>query len=228
MVDEEVKKEQAQEELDYDTYSKQAMIDGPIAGQSLLTDPASPRPDEKPPFFTALKPALEYVWSKLIEPKNYVKTMELLGAEIPVLSLAKGMLFVGVRDGKWNPDMMLLLLEPVSYMLIALAERQEIPLVIYEGEQDDEEAEEEVMGVAIEEEQLADLRRSAESSRVPEGILSAKMQADLEAIPKRSGFEADEMNTGASGEERPSTSDAPMPEAERPAEPQESLMSKPE
>jgi hypothetical protein len=45
MVDEEVKKEQAQEELDYETYSKQAMIDGPIAGQSLLTDPASPRPD---------------------------------------------------------------------------------------------------------------------------------------------------------------------------------------
>lgn len=226
MADEEVKQQQAVEGMGYEEYSKQAMFDGPIAGQSLMEDPANARPDELPPTFTAIRPALEYTWSKLIEPANYTKVMTLLGNEIPVLSLVKGMLFVGVRDGKWNPDLMMLMLEPVAYMLIALAERQNIPLVIYEGEAEDEDDQEEMMGVSIEEERLEDLRRNAEASRVPEGILSAQMQADLAAIPQQSSFDGGDLNSSPTGEQQTSVDDAPKPEAA--VEPQQSLMSKPE
>lgn len=225
MADAEVKQEQAKANMSYEDYSKQAMFDGPIAGQSLMEDPSSPRPDEQPPLFTAIRPALEYTWGKLIEPANYTKVMTLLGNEMPVLTLVKGMLFVGVRDGKWNPDLMMLMIEPVAYMLIALAERQEIPLVLYSGEDEDEDAEEETMGVAMEEERMADLKRNAEASRVPEGILSAQMQADLAAIPQQSSFDGGELNSSTTGEQQPSIDDAPAPE---PVEPQQSLMSKPE
>ena len=158
MADEEVKKEQAVEEMTQEDYFNQARFDSPIAGQSLMEDPSNPRPDEKPAVFTALKPALEYTWSKLIEQENYVRLMNLIANEVPILNLAKGITFVGVRDGKWNPDMMMLLIEPVAYMLIALAERQNIPMVIYEGEEEDEEAEEEVMGTSIEQARLDELK----------------------------------------------------------------------
>ena len=47
------------------------------------------------------------------------------------------MLFKGFTEGKWNPDLMLLLAEPLAFMLIALAERQGIDYVI--NNDDDEE-----------------------------------------------------------------------------------------
>ena len=224
MADEEVRKEQAVEEMTQEDYFNQARFDGPIAGQSLMEDPSNPRPDEKPPVFTALKPALEYTWSKLIEQENYVRLMNLIANEVPILTLSKGITFVGVRDGKWNPDMMMLLIEPVAYMLIALAERQNIPMVIYEGEEEDEEAEEEVMGTSIEQARLDELKSNAEASRVPEGILSAQMQADLEAIPTSGSFDADELNSSSTGKQN-STVEGTIPEPET-AEPQESLMAR--
>jgi len=224
MADEEVRKEQAVEEMTQEDYFNQARFDGPIAGQSLMEDPSNARPDEKPPVFTALKPALEYTWSKLIEQENYVRLMNLIANEVPILTLSKGITFVGVRDGKWNPDMMMLLIEPVAYMLIALAERQSIPMVIYEGEEEDEEAEEEVMGTSIEQARLDELKSNAEASRVPEGILSAQMQADLEAIPTSGSFDADELNSSSTGKQN-STVEGTIPEPET-VGPQESLMAR--
>ena len=43
-----------------------------------------------------------------------------------------------MSKGKINPDLMLLLIEPVTYLLIALAEQAEIEPVLYEGEEADE------------------------------------------------------------------------------------------
>ena len=40
-----------------------------------------------------------------------------------VLELAQITLYAGFYKGKWNPDLMMLLMEPVIYMIMALAER---------------------------------------------------------------------------------------------------------
>jgi len=41
----------------------------------------------------------------------------------------------------WNPDLMLMLAEPVMFMLIAFAEKASIDYVLYEGEEEEEEGE---------------------------------------------------------------------------------------
>jgi hypothetical protein len=50
----------------------------PIPGQSLTTDPDNPAPYEKPPRFTSVHEASEFLFEKLIEEETYMQVMELL------------------------------------------------------------------------------------------------------------------------------------------------------
>lgn len=160
-----------------------AMFDGPITGQSMTNDPNNPAPFEKAPQFTSLMPALEYSWGTLIQPKQHIPMMRMLSQEVPVMDLVKGFLFVGFQEGKWNPDLMIMMIEPVAYMLIALAERQDIDPVVYDGEIDDENETEELMGVQFEEEKIRSMQNAVKRNSVPAGILTEQMQRDLETLP---------------------------------------------
>jgi len=157
-------------------------FDGPIAGQSLTNNPEAPLPFEQAPEFVALHPALEHVWESLIRPEIYVQAMKLLNNGVPVMDLTRGILFMGFNAGKWNPDLMTMLLEPTAYMLIALAEKQDIPFVVYHEEAEDEIENEEKVGIEFTQEQIQDMKNVAETSKVPEGVLTAKMQEDLEKL----------------------------------------------
>jgi hypothetical protein len=159
-------------------------FDGPIPGQSLTNNPEAPQPFEQPPEFTALHPACEEIWGQLIEPEIYMQSMRLLNEGIPVMDLVKGLLFMGFQNGKWNPDLMVMLMEPTAYMFIALAERQDIPFVVYHNEDDDDIAQEEILGTAFDEEKIKDIKNAARNSNVPEGILTKQMQSDLENLPE--------------------------------------------
>ena len=55
----------------------------------------------------------------------------------------KCILFKGFTEGLWNPDLLLRLIEPTTYMILALAERALIDPVIYDDESIDDAAEEE-------------------------------------------------------------------------------------
>jgi hypothetical protein len=160
-----------------------ARFDAPIPGMSLTNNPDTPYPFEAAPEYVALMPALEYIWTTLLHPTNYVPVMKLLGEEVPVMDVVRSMLFVGFNEGKWNPDLMTILIEPVAYMLIALGERLDLDMVIYEGEMEDEDETEEILGVQFEEEKIKSMERAIKQNTIPEGILTQQMQADLESLP---------------------------------------------
>ena len=42
-----------------------------------------------------------------------------------------------MTSGLFNPDLMLLLIEPTMYLLIAIAEENDIEPVVYEGQDED-------------------------------------------------------------------------------------------
>ena len=60
----------------------------------------------------------------------------------PVDELTQTILYRAMSTGKVNPDLMLLLVEPLMYLIIAIAENSDIEPVIYEGEEIDEMDEE--------------------------------------------------------------------------------------
>ena len=120
-------------------YSKiQASGKRPIPGQSLANDPENPAPYEQAPKFTSVHAASEYLWESFIEPVTYTSLMETVGSGVPIMDVVQIILFSEFQKGLWNPDLMIMLFEPATYMIMALAERQDLDMVIYSGEDDDE------------------------------------------------------------------------------------------
>jgi len=66
---------------------------------------------------------------------------------------------------------------------MALAERAEIPMVIYDGELEDEDEEEEILGTQIAEDRIREIMERGKTGNIPEGVLTAEMQSSLESLP---------------------------------------------
>lgn len=107
-------------------------------GQSLTNDPDSPMDFEGPPEFTSLQDALGFLLNNILEERAIKDIIRSLSAGIPVSELAYMIIYEGFRTGRWNPDLMLLLAEPVMYILLYIAERADIGNIkIYTDEENE-------------------------------------------------------------------------------------------
>ena len=97
------------------------LMDRAIPGQSLTNDPASPMPFERAPEFTNMDEAQEYLFEKMTENGDAI--ISLLGKDITVVDIALMALMKGFSGGKWNPDLMMLLIEPAIYIVLFIAEQ---------------------------------------------------------------------------------------------------------
>jgi len=156
----------------------------PIAGQSLANDPENPAPYEKAPEFTSVHRASEYLWESFIEPEIYKNLMESVSQGVPIMNIVQAVLFTEFQQGTWNPDLMMMLFEPATYMIMALAERQDLDMVIYQGEEDDEMDEELTLGTILTDAKLKRLKKAKTSGTVPSGMFSAEIQKSLENLPE--------------------------------------------
>ena len=128
--------------------------------------------------------ATEYLFLSVIEEKSYVPLLQAVAARTPIMDLCQLILFDGFQRGKWNPDLMLMLLEPLAYIIIALAERTDIDVVIYRGEDEDAEDEEEIFGVEMESKRSENLKKAAQSGKIPTGAVSQKIMKKIEELPE--------------------------------------------
>ena len=100
-------------------------FDAPIPGQSLTDTPGNPK-WEHPPQFTDVEEASEYVWEKIHTPKAVEQITTFLENGIPVEAVARLVLFGGFMEGKWTPDVAILLSEIVFKQILAMGVRAEI------------------------------------------------------------------------------------------------------
>lgn len=186
-----------------------AKMGRPIPGQSLTNDPENPAPFEKAPEMTNVHEASMYLWDFVTEEETYAALMTAIDNEVPVMHIVQTILFNEFQQGKWNPDLMLMLAEPLAYMLIALAERLDLDIKI-----DTEEEEGDVFGVEMETANIEKLRESAkESGMLPQGFVTEEMDAKMKQLPEISLLENPEVEEEA---------------VEAPATEQPSLMAQPE
>ena len=117
-----------------------AGLEKPIPGESLTSDPEAPWPWERPPEFTSVHKACEYLFEQMTNEDNYMQLMTLAAEGVPLMNITRLLLQAGFQEGKWNPDMVMLLAEPVVYMMAALLERADIDFIIDYEEEDDVDA----------------------------------------------------------------------------------------
>ena len=100
-------------------------FDAPIPGQSLTDTPGNAK-WEHPPQFTDVEEASEYVWEKMHEPNILEQIVTFLDNDVPVEAVARMILFGGFMEGKWTPDVAILLSEIVFKQVIAIGVAREV------------------------------------------------------------------------------------------------------
>ena len=120
-------------------FEKEGMnpFNAPIPGESLTRDPEQKFPWEQNPQITDVDTAIKEIFITLTEKNSLVELLNILNNGQPVDEIAQVIAYRGMTVGKYNSDLMLLLLEPLMYLIIAIAEEYEIDPVIYEGMDND-------------------------------------------------------------------------------------------
>ena len=115
-------------------------FNAPTPGESLTSSPDMPQAWERPPQYTEQDEAMEEIYLEITSDDNLMPVINLINDGVPLDQLAQVILYRGYTQGKFNPDLMLMLAEPTIYLLIAIADYADIKdYVLYEGEEDDPE-----------------------------------------------------------------------------------------
>jgi len=116
-------------------------FNAPIPGESLTDSPDTPKAWERPPQYTDEEDAMRAVYMVLTEQDSLRGLIEIISEGVPLDEIAQVVLYKGYVEGKYTPDLMLLLAESTIYLLIAIADYAEIKdYVLYDGEDDDPDA----------------------------------------------------------------------------------------
>ena len=84
---------------------------------------------------------MEDIYLELTSDESLPELVNMINDGLPLDEIAQVVLYKGYTQGLWNPDLMLLLIEPTIYLLIAIADYADIKdYVLYEGEEDDPDA----------------------------------------------------------------------------------------
>ena len=159
-------------------------FNAPVPGESLTASPATQQPWEQPGRYTEQDKAMEAVYMELTSPDNLEKLINIINDGTPLDEIAQVVLYKGYTEGLFNPDLMLLLIEPTLYLLIAIADYADInDYILYEGEDTDPEAEihgDDVEPVNMDEDEVTEERPAPKKETLGESLL-AKVESELPA-----------------------------------------------
>ena len=154
----------------------------PIPGQSLTNDPDQRYPWENPPEYTDYKQALNFIADQLLDKEIYVPLMKGIGAGVPITDITLQMLQAGFEQGKWNPDLLMMLIEPTVYTLMALAEKANIQYRINGDEEEDMDDDDEKDIQMMKQKNLQELANTKVSgeSKVPSGFVPREILQQID------------------------------------------------
>ena len=97
-----------------------------IPGQSLMNDPEQSQPWENPAKFANPREALDSIVNEILQPEAVKNIVMALANGAAVADLSIAILYSKFSTGDINPDVMLLLVEPVMYLIMAMGEEANI------------------------------------------------------------------------------------------------------
>jgi len=160
-------------------------FNAPIPGESLTTAPDMPRAWERPPQYTSQDKAMEAIYMEITQENSLRKLINIINEGIPLDEIAQVILYKGYTEGKFAPDLMLLLIEPTLYLLISIADYANIKdYTLYNEETDDPDTEipdDDVTPLMMgDEEEVKEEKRKPKKESLGESLLS-RVEGELPA-----------------------------------------------
>lgn len=100
-------------------------LNGPIPGENFTSDVKN-YPWHRPPQFTELDEAVEYVVGVITEEKGAMSIISMLEMEFDVATIVDIIITKGISKGKWSVDLGLILAGPIAHIIILMAKEYEV------------------------------------------------------------------------------------------------------
>ena len=84
-------------------------FNAPTPGESLTSSPEMPHAWERPPEYTSEDEAMEAIYLQLTSDDSLMPVIEMIDEGIPLDEIVQVVLYRGYTQGKFNPDLMLML-----------------------------------------------------------------------------------------------------------------------
>ena len=108
------------------TQSEYNPIDSPVPGQS-LTDKPGNYPWEHPPQYNDVDQVLELIFDQVTNERFAKQIISMLHAGVPVEAIVRVITFSGFLNGKFNPDVGFIIIEPLMNLISAIGIRAGVP-----------------------------------------------------------------------------------------------------
>ena len=110
----------------YFTQSEYNPFDSPVPGQS-LTDKPGNYPWEHPPQYNDVDQVLELIFDQVTNERFAKQIISMLHAGVPVEAIVRVITFSGFLNGKFNPDVGFIVIEPLMNLISAIGIRAGVP-----------------------------------------------------------------------------------------------------
>jgi hypothetical protein len=141
----------------------------PPPGISLTGEPGA-APWERPPQYTTLDEVIDYYSDKLVEETVLPKLIDSIKRDIPLMTIAEGLLKTGVMQGMHSIDAGMLAKPVVVELMIALAEIYDIKYVISA----DDMTSQRIMPINLVQKVVAESVQKMEESKEAGGIVTRR------------------------------------------------------
>ena len=152
-----------------------------IPGQSLTNSPETPHRWEQPPEFSEPHKAMLQIFETITEKESLSNILLSLSKKVSVVDLSSIILYSGFIEGKWNPDLMTLLMEPTMYMIMYLGDKANLDYSMdsrQENNVDEASGEEQLKRITS---SLDELKQVA-ADRVSPMSVTPEIKEELEAV----------------------------------------------
>ena len=154
---------------------EQNPFDTPIPGQSLTDEPGN-YPWEHAPQFATVEDASHAIWNGMHKEETMEKILVLLDAGLTVEEIVKVIVFAGFVEGKFNPDVGLLLVPIVSDMIVAMGKKAGIEKIKLERPKED--TTQELIETVLEQKPDGMKDEPKKEKKMSKGLMSKKNEED--------------------------------------------------
>ena len=154
---------------------------GDIPGQSLTNSPDQPYAWEQPPQLTEVGPALNVIFLELTEPEAYQNIIQMLKKNVPIGDITNIIIYKGFTQGLWNPDLALLLIEPVMYLLYSIAVKAGIDNPVIDDEDDTSDIGEQTSQL----EKIINIAKDKVVPKIQQGDIPQEILQQVASLPEQ-------------------------------------------
>jgi len=154
---------------------EQNPFDTPIPGQSLTDEPGN-YPWEHAPQFATVEDASHSIWNGMHKEETMEKILVLLDAGLTVEEIVKVIVFAGFVEGKFNPDVGLLLVPIVSDMVVAIGKKAGIEKIKLQKPKED--TTQQLIETVLEQKPDDMKDKPKEEKKMSKGLMSKKDEED--------------------------------------------------